>query len=47
LVRTTVPDPVKRNLFDVALWVFNLVFCFRCTVKLLSTDYYGLLAQPQ
>ena len=24
LVRTSLPDPVKRNLFEVALWVFSL-----------------------
>src|SRR6185369_16803931 len=26
LVRTSVPEPVKRNLLEVALWVFSLYF---------------------
>jgi hypothetical protein len=26
LVRTSTPEPVKRNLLDVALWVFSLYF---------------------
>ena len=33
-VRTNFPEPVRRNLFEVALWVFNLylpVLCFRAT----------------
>lgn len=33
-VRTSFPDPVSRNLLEVALWVFNLyllVFCLRGT----------------
>jgi hypothetical protein len=26
LVRTNKPEPVKRNRFDVALWVFSFIF---------------------
>lgn len=36
LVRTKTPDPVRRNLLEVALWVFNLylpVFCFPATAN--------------
>ena len=39
LVRINFPEPVKRNLFAVALWVFNLYFLvlfFRVTSLLLS-----------
>jgi len=37
-VRIKTPDPVKRNRFEVALWVFSLVFgtfTLRGTAKLL------------
>ena len=46
LVRTNLPDPVRRNRLDVALWVFNLYFFpgfrFLGTVILLSQNFAGL-----
>jgi hypothetical protein len=47
-VRTKTPDPVKRNLLEVALWVFSLylgVFTFAVTTYS-SEQYMQLLAQP-
>ena len=47
-VRTNLPEPVRRNLLAVALWVFNLylvVFFFRGTAILLSdTKFRGVQA---
>jgi hypothetical protein len=40
-VRIKVPDPVRRNRLEVALWVFSLIFpafALRGTVELLSAE---------
>lgn len=48
LVRNKTPDPVRRNRFEVALWVFNLylpVFILRGTAN--SSQQFTLLAAQQ
>src|SRR5450759_239913 len=50
LVRTTIPDPVMRNRFEVALWVLSLTFpsfTFLATAKLLRKKWRRLLSQLQ
>ncbi|MFU8773145.1 MAG: hypothetical protein ACNA8H_12090 [Anaerolineales bacterium] len=44
LVRTNIPEPVRRNRFAVALWVFILYFpdlCLRGTSNSSHTKFRG------